>query len=41
MGAFIVMLCGTASLFLGNETLGGCMLALGGLMSLVGSILED
>jgi hypothetical protein len=41
MGAVIVMLCGAANLFMGNDLVGGCLMALGGLMQLFGSILED
>jgi hypothetical protein len=41
MGAFIVMLCGAANLYLGNNVTGGCLMALAGLMQLFGSILSE
>jgi hypothetical protein len=41
MGAVIVMLCGTGSLMTGATVIGGALVALGGVMTLLSSIFSE
>jgi hypothetical protein len=41
MAGSIIMLCGSFNVLVGNTVVGGCLMALGGLMLLFSSILSE